>query len=233
MSNVAASGGYYIASNCKKIFALPTTITGSIGVFGIKVDLTELASRNGVNVEHVSIMPSERDYASSLSPFKPLSKEAGIVINRNIDNIYDRFKSVVSEGRKLSLDEVEDLAQGKIYSGEQAKEIGLVDNCGGGINAAIDYAQSNYTDSGNAVVEVWPPKSPGEIIKKLTGIGMEQKHDIIGSSILMNHLNWLNPSSLNVLASKRSSGYSGALLVMDETSAVQHELKEISDSSVQ
>merc|ERR1712151_187736 len=227
LPNVAASGGYYIASNCEKIFAQPTTITGSIGVFGIKVDMTELASRNGVNVEHVSIMPSERDYASALSPFKPLSKEAGIVINRNIDSIYDRFKSVVSEGRKLSLDEVEDLAQGKVYTGEQAKEIGLVDNCNGGINAAIDYAQRNHTDSGNAVVEVWPPQSPREMIQKLTGINMEQKQDVIGSSIVMNNLNWLNPSSLNTLASKRNSGYSGALLAMDETSAVQHMLKEM------
>ena len=228
MANVAASGGYYIASNCHKIYALPLTITGSIGVYGIKADLTEFAKRHGVNVENVSIMPSEKDYASALSPFKPLSKEAGVVINRNIDNVYDRFKSVVSEGRNISLEDVEELAQGKVYSGEQAKEIGLVDHCGGGINAAIDYAQRNFTDSGNASVEVWPPKSLLDKFKESSGmIAQDDNHrDIV------NNFNWLNPS-LNVLAKSGSSGYSGALLTMDENSALEYMLQQMAEDSLE
>jgi protease-4 len=155
-ANVAASGGYYIASSAAHIFALDTTVTGSIGVFGVKLDLSHLANNYGINVAHIS----SGHHGASYSLFSPLSDTISENISRQLKRTYFYFKSLVSLGRKMSLDEVEKIAQGKIWVGKDAQYVGLVDEIGG-ISRAVAYAQRKYT-SGHAIVECWP-KAPSLI----------------------------------------------------------------------
>jgi signal peptide peptidase SppA len=149
--HVAASGGYYISAASNRIFASHKTITGSIGVFGIRADLTGLASKYGVKVQHV---PSG-DYSAMYSPFYPMSHKMKKSISGTIDRCYDQFKGVVASGRGLSLEHVEKIAQGRVWTGDQAKSNGLVDEIGG-LNRAIAYARREFTASEEAEVVVWP-----------------------------------------------------------------------------
>jgi len=150
MSNAAASGGYYIATACDKIFALPNSITGSIGVYGIKFDATGLAAQYGVNVQHIATGP----VSSTYSPFQPLTRKMQDNLSRNVDRVYDYFKEIVSSGRHLSPEETEAIAQGRVWTGEQALQVGLVDYLGG-LDRAVLFAKKNYT-SGEPDIEVWP-----------------------------------------------------------------------------
>lgn len=152
MGNVCASGGYYIATGAKRIFALPTTITGSIGVFAIKFDFTGLAKKYGISVQHITTGP----YSASSHPFQPLNPLVKKNFSHSVDRYYDYFKTLVSESRDLDMKEVENLAQGKVWTGGEAKDNGLVDELGG-LERAIAYARRTYT-SGEAEVERWPKK---------------------------------------------------------------------------
>eukprot|EP00586_Coscinodiscus_wailesii_P001775 CAMPEP_0172491864 /NCGR_PEP_ID=MMETSP1066-20121228/22768_1 /TAXON_ID=671091 /ORGANISM="Coscinodiscus wailesii, Strain CCMP2513" /LENGTH=687 /DNA_ID=CAMNT_0013261131 /DNA_START=174 /DNA_END=2233 /DNA_ORIENTATION=- len=165
MANYAASGGYYVAANAKRIFALPTTITGSIGVFGIRPDFTELAKRYGINTRHVVLSRN----AGMNDPFCPLTAQMKNSLARSVDDVYATFKRVVAEGRSLSLEDVERIAQGRVYTGSQAREVGLVDEWGD-LSKAVSYAQRNFTESGAASVEVWPKvPSFGERVREVMG----------------------------------------------------------------
>lgn len=160
MGNVAASGGYYIASNCYRIFAMPTTITGSIGVFGVRIDLSDFAHRYGVNVEHIVTAP----LASSQSLFQPLTDKIDENITREIDCCYEWFKTIVSAGRRLSREEIESVAEGRVWTGKSAKDVGLIDEFGG-LHKAISYAQKTFCLSDDPDVEVWPKtKSPLQLL---------------------------------------------------------------------
>jgi ClpP class serine protease len=155
MGNYAASGGYYVASNCHRIFANPSTVTGSIGAFFLKFDFSDIASRYGVNVQHVET----GSHSAMMSEFQPMTKDASEILSRHIAQGYHWFKAAVSIGRKKSLEDVEKIAQGRIWTGMQAFENGLVDEIGG-LDRAIRYAQRNFTISGDADIEVWPKKLP-------------------------------------------------------------------------
>jgi len=154
MANAAASGGYYISTCCEKIFANPTTITGSIGVFGIKVDASKWARDYGVTSDYYP----HGSHAASLNPLVPLTPGMKDNIARMIAGYYNYFKSIVAVGRSMSVEDVEKVAQGHVWTGEQAKEVGLVDALGG-LDRAICYAKSTHTKSGESVsVEFWPKK---------------------------------------------------------------------------
>lgn len=153
MSNAAASGGYYISTSCEKIFANPTSITGSIGVFGIKLDASKWAKDYGIRTDYYP----HGSHAASLNPFVPLTPGTRENITRMIVGFYDYFKSIVATGRSMSVDEVEKVAQGRVWTGEQAKEVGLVDRLGG-LDRAISYAKSSHTQSESVDVEYWPRK---------------------------------------------------------------------------
>lgn len=135
MGNVAASGGYYIACNSNRIFAEANTITGSIGVFGVLPNLTELSNKVGVHTEQVS---THRN-ASGYSLFTPLQDNTRAVIQESVENVYSTFVKRVAAGRKLSFEQVDAIGQGRVWSGTDAKRIGLVDEIGG-LDAAIKYA---------------------------------------------------------------------------------------------
>lgn len=135
MGNVAASGGYYIACGADKIFAEPNTITGSIGVFGILPNLTPLARKVGINAETVSTHKNSADY----SLFRPLDDNLRGFLQEDVERIYTTFVNRVAAGRKMRFEQVDNIAQGRVYSGLEAKQIGLVDEIGG-LSAAIKYA---------------------------------------------------------------------------------------------
>mmetsp|Transcript_32510 Transcript_32510/g.38874 ORF Transcript_32510/g.38874 Transcript_32510/m.38874 type:complete len:741 (+) Transcript_32510:161-2383(+) len=220
-SNYAASGGYYIATHSEKIFALPTTLTGSIGVFGIKVDATEFGRRHGINVEHVT----SGKHALTYAIFDPLTKAVKMNLLRNVDRIYSYFKEIVADGRKMSLQEVEEVAQGRVWTGKQARDIGLVDELGG-IDHAISYAMKKYATTGSAHVEVWPQRpSMEERIKEKIGItSAADKEQMITSDIvklvMSGKVNLSTPMDILLLAQKTP----GVMLTMDEDSAINFAL---------
>ena len=132
MGNVAASGGYYIACSADKIFADPMTITGSIGVLAAFPNIRGITDKIGIYAEQVTTHENAMGY----SVFEPLSKGFEKSVKTNIEKIYHTFKSRVAEGRSLNMETVEEIAQGRVWSGKDAVEIGLVDSLGG-LNEAI------------------------------------------------------------------------------------------------
>lgn len=135
MGNVAASGGYYIAANAHEIVAQPTTITGSIGVLGVLPNVHRLANRWGFNAEQVTTNKQALQY----SPFEPLSDATRNELKLGIDQVYQTFLSRVADGRNMKRDDVHKIAQGRVWSGIEAKEIGLVDHLGG-LDLALERA---------------------------------------------------------------------------------------------
>ncbi|HEY0091261.1 MAG TPA: signal peptide peptidase SppA, partial [Flavobacterium sp.] len=127
MGNLAASGGYYIACNATQIFAESSTITGSIGVFGMLPNLTELSSKMGINTEQVNTNTNAAGY----SPFVPLDEKFRNFAQFEVERIYSTFISRVAAGRKMTLADVDSIGQGRIWSGSQALKLGLVDKIGG------------------------------------------------------------------------------------------------------
>ena len=127
MGNVAASGGYYIAAGADQIFADPLSITGSIGVFASLPNASGLLKNMGIHVETVETHPDALGY----SIFQPLSKAFEIQTKKSIQITYETFKRRVAQGRNLNETVVENIAQGRVWTGKQALEIGLVDSLGG------------------------------------------------------------------------------------------------------
>jgi protease-4 len=126
MGSYAASGGYYISCNADSIFAESTTITGSIGVFGILPNASEFTNKIGIYSEKVSTNSSP-----SYSPFSKLDPKFYEVTKEGVDQVYKTFVSKVAEGRGMTYDEVHLLAQGRVWSGKQALKNGLIDAVGG------------------------------------------------------------------------------------------------------
>lgn len=151
MGNYAASGGYYIACNANTIFAQDNTITGSIGVFGILPNFSQLTKKIGINIEQVKTHQNASDY----SPFVPMEENFKNVTLEGIEHVYKTFVSHVAQGRKMSFAAVDSIAQGRVWSGSEALKIGLVDKIGG-LNAAIveaarlsktqNYSTKNYPE---------------------------------------------------------------------------------------
>jgi len=138
MGNVAASGGYYIACAADKIYAYPNTITGSIGVFGIIPNMKEMFNKNlGITFDQVKTNP----YADYIPFTRPLSDGEKKIITHNIENIYSTFTQHVSEGRKMTVAQIDSIGQGRVWSGVDAKRIGLVDDFGGLTDAINEAAK--------------------------------------------------------------------------------------------
>jgi protease-4 len=133
MANVAASGGYYVAAPAKKIVAQPTTVTGSIGVVMARLSIASLLQRIGVSTEVV-----ERGArASLLGGVGPLDEGARAALRAQLDATYRRFLEVVAAGRGMEESEADRVARGRVYTGADALEAGLVDTLGG-FSVAVD-----------------------------------------------------------------------------------------------
>jgi protease-4 len=166
MGNYAASGGYYISAAGTKIYASPTTISGSIGVFGLIPNAGKLMEQKlGITTETVNTNENS-DFPSIYRPMKVYEKEA---MQTSIEKIYSDFVSKVARGRKMSFGNVDSIGQGRVWTGTSAKKIGLVDEMGGlkdAINGAAELAGID-TYSVRELPELVDPYT--KIISQLTG----------------------------------------------------------------
>jgi len=135
MGGTAASGGYYISTKAAKIVALPTTMTGSIGVISQVMNIEGLLEKLGIQIETFK----GGKYKGMYSGFREMTPEEEEIMQGMVDEYYEQFIDVVAEGRGLSREEVRNLATGQLYTGTEAKELGLVDELGD-LDTAIDLA---------------------------------------------------------------------------------------------
>lgn len=135
-AGMAASGGYYLAAGADQIFADPLTVTGSIGVFALHLDTSALFKEKfKVNFQSVKT----NQYADFLDGSRPLSDFEKNILQGSVNRIYNRFVTVVSEGRKKTFEDVNKVAQGRVWTGLKAQQLGLVDRLGG-VQEAISYS---------------------------------------------------------------------------------------------
>jgi len=136
MSDLAASGGYWISMSAQKIFALPETITGSIGVYGGKFVLKGLYDKLGIDKEIVKTS----EFAGMYSDYKPFTEREKEKIMADMKTIYSEFLRKVAGNRKLSVADVDKIAQGRVWSGKAALNLRLIDGLGG-LNEAMAEAK--------------------------------------------------------------------------------------------
>jgi len=170
MGNLAASGGYYVSAYCDWIVAEPATITGSIGIFTGKFDVSGMLSSLGVSWQTFRHGPR----SDMESYFRPYTDEERKVILEKLHYLYDRFTGTVAEGRKLKQAEVDAIGRGHVWSGAQALPIKLVDQLGG-FGAALDVAKQRAGLGPDDVIRVVQlPKPPGglltRLLESLTGV---------------------------------------------------------------
>jgi protease IV len=162
MSDVAASGGYYIAMPASAIVAQPATLTGSIGVVMIKYVIDGTLKKLGLNMEHVQ----EGRYADLYSPVRPFSPDERAKVEEQMQATYDAFVEKAAAGRNTTPEKIDAIAQGRVWTGRQAKQLGLIDELGG-LERAIALAKERAKIPQDAGVEivVYPPrKSIYEIV---------------------------------------------------------------------
>lgn len=165
MGSVAASGGYWMAAGGDEIWATPSTITGSIGVFGAFPTIEKTLDNLGIHTDGVGTT----ELAGSLRADRPLSPKVSTIIQLNVDNIYQRFIHLVADARDAEADAIDRVAQGHVWSGVTAKELGLVDHLGD-LNAVIAAAAERVELKNYGVTLVQQPLSPREaLLRQLVG----------------------------------------------------------------
>jgi protease-4 len=151
MGSYATSGGYYISCNADKIVAEPTTITGSIGVFGIIPNISEFSDRIGINAEQIGTNRQSVGY----SIFEPMPDDFYAVTKEGVERVYSTFVTKVAEGRNMTFEQADSIAQGRVWTGKEALSKGLVDQLGSledAVRVAADmveiseYRVRNYPD---------------------------------------------------------------------------------------
>lgn len=179
MGDVAASGGYYIAAGADKIFAEPTTITGSIGVFGTVPNISELAENIGVNAEQVGTNKNSLDY----SLFEPMNDSFRSNVLEGIEATYETFLDRVAQGRGITMAQADSVAQGRVWSGVDAKRLGLVDELGG-LDEAIEAAAKMVGLDNYGIRKLPKYKSDFEkLMEDLGGATTKSKESIIQQEI--------------------------------------------------
>jgi protease-4 len=173
MSDVAGSGGYWIAMSATKIVAQPQTLTGSIGVLAGKFSVDGLLGKLGITSEKLAF----GEKADIFSPFRPFTPDERNVLKEEILWTYEQFLSKAAEGRGLTRDEVDAVGKGRIWTGRQAKDRKLVDELGG-LTMAVGLAKKEAgIDAGEEVrFDVWPKKrSFWQAVFSRSGIGLDIK----------------------------------------------------------
>ena len=167
MGNLAASGGYWISMGSRKIFAEANTITGSIGVFGMLFNAEKLAANNGLTWD---VVKTAR-FADINTVSRPKNPQELANIQRIVDRIYDRFITKVADSRKLPKNKVQEIAQGRVWSGTAAKQLGLVDEIGG-LEDAIREAAKQAKLGDDWQLEEYPKSRSLEerILEKFSGV---------------------------------------------------------------
>lgn len=169
---VAASGGYYISTKADKIVALPGTLTGSIGVISEMPNLKGLYQKLGIEMEVFKAGKYKDMYAG----LRELTPEEKVIMQEMTDQLYDQFVQVVVNGRGMSEEKVRDLATGQLYTGVEAKELGLVDELGG-LNKAIDMAAS-LAGIEKPKVEYYKREAPS-LLSTLLEMGWQKLNSVI------------------------------------------------------
>jgi protease IV len=166
MGDLAASGGYYISCKAHKIIASPGTITGSIGVFGVIPNLEKmLKNKAGINIETVKTN-AHSDY---MTAFRAMDNYEFIRLQSEIDRIYNTFKKHVADGRGMTVEQVDSIGQGRVWSGTDALALGLIDELGG-FERAVEIAASEANLEKYRIVEYPERKDPfQQLIDGLTG----------------------------------------------------------------
>ena len=185
MGQYAASGGYYVSANADKIVAMPATITGSIGVLGGKVALEGTFAKVGYNVDGITI---GGDYAGAYSANEPFNQSQRAAYRGQLEDIYEDFTTRVAQGRNIPLERVQEIAKGRVWTGAQAKEIGLVDELGG-IMKAIEVAKAAADIDADAKVNLkrYPrAKSTSEQLEDLLGGSVAVSDNLAQMSEIMN-----------------------------------------------
>ena len=178
MGAYAASGGYWISSEANYIVAQPSTLTGSIGVFGGKFVMAEALGRFGVDLRGLSV---GGDYADAFSPAEPFSADQRAAFSQSIDRTYDQFIARVSAGRRLPEGRVREIARGRVWTGAQAKALGLVDELGG-LHEAIAAARrlAKIPDDESVRFKRFPePKSAWEALSSVFGVQSEAARALV------------------------------------------------------
>jgi protease-4 len=161
-SNVAASGGYYVAAGADAILAPPASVTGSIGVFALRPVLKGLLDKLDINVETMT----RGAHAGIQISSEPLSPETAAILDREVEAIYRLFIERVAAGRELDLQQVDGVAQGRVWTGEQAFERGLIDELGG-LSQAVSRAKRALGLHADADVALVPYPEAGSLVDQL------------------------------------------------------------------
>jgi protease-4 len=191
MSDVAASGGYYISMPAHAIVAEPSTLTGSIGVVLTKFVIDGTLKKLGMNMESVQ----QGKYAGIYSPVRPFSPEERARVAQNMQATYDAFVEKAAQGRNTTPERIDAIGQGRVWTGRQAKQIGLVDELGG-LERAVALAKQRARIPQESEVElvVYPPKkSFYDVIRSPFGASS-------GSATLGSLLGFNNPRVIQTLA---------------------------------
>lgn len=159
MGDVAASGGYWLAALADKVYANPSTMTGSIGVYMPYSNWEELYKKIGIRQEKIK----SGVHKDILSPERQITPEERVILQTMVDDMYDQFVTVVAEGRKMEPSQVRKIADGRIYTGKQAKELGLVDELGN-LYDAIDGAATVAGITGKPQIKEYGKLSAWDVL---------------------------------------------------------------------
>jgi protease-4 len=175
MSDLAASGGYYIAMAAPDIVAEPGTLTGSIGIFGGKIVTAGTYGKLGMNVEAVSI----GKHAEMNSPVRPYSEEDRAKLDEQLRAFYDQFIEKVAASRRKKPEEIDAIAQGRVWTGRQAKDLGLVDVLGG-LDRAVTIAKERAKIPSGEQVELvfYPPRRTLYDLLMSSFSGMDERAEV-------------------------------------------------------
>jgi signal peptide peptidase sppA, 67K type len=161
--NYAASGGYWISNNCDYIFSNATTLTGSIGVYSMIPDF----SRTAKEIAHVNVVTiGSNRHGDMYSGMRPLDRAELAYMQKSVEDIYTRFTSIVAEGRDMTVEAVDEIAQGRVWAGSDALEIGLVDQIGT-LEDAVSYAVASIGGSDLSAYQIAEYPKPLTTIEKL------------------------------------------------------------------
>lgn len=204
----AASGGYWISNNCDKIFSNATTLTGSIGVFSMIPDISGTVK----DIAHLNIVKiGSNKHSGMLSLTSPLDPEETEYMQASVERIYDRFVNIVSQGRNLEPAFVDSIAQGRVWTGADALQIGLVDEIGtleDALNYAINVVEPGTYLSKWNVAEYPKPQTPMEMMMEMMGNSARAKANVFkgtpledaGYSILDLSKSWKDRKSQYMMA---------------------------------
>lgn len=196
MGSYAASGGYWISASADRIYAEPTTITGSIGVWGLLFNFKEIANQHGFTFDGVKTSR----FADIFSVSREKTEEEMALVQEFTDFIYDEFIEKVSQGRDLSLENVEEIAQGRVWTGLQASELGLVDELGGLSDAIHHAAQIAGVGDDYRLMQVPEKRSVEEALTELLiGPGDRPPVASVRTGLIGSALKWVR-SELDVLS---------------------------------